>query len=134
MKIDLTRKPPADIFRHRGTYIRISLVLLALVLCGGLLMVYGIVAAPPQSGTLETVILALFVGPAVVFVYVGEKLKGYKRLSPAQKEELAALGRQHPEIAAYCAQVAAAGREPILAEYEAAKDRADELARTASKK
>ncbi|MDH5297831.1 MAG: hypothetical protein OEV91_02315 [Desulfobulbaceae bacterium] len=126
MKIDITRQPPADIYRGRGKYIWISIALLSLVVCGGGLMIYGIVSDTPPGENLETLALALFVGPAVVFVYYGGKLNAYKGLNPVQKKELADLGRKHAEIAAYCAWVAEAGREPIYAEYEACKDRGEE--------
>ena len=129
MKIDITREPPVDIFRDRGKYLRISAVLLSLVVCGLLLVVYGVVSDIPQSDTLETAALILIVIPGLVFVYFGQKLQAYKRLNPEQKKKLADLGRIHPEIATYCALVAKIGREPIFAEYEACKDRVEDLAR-----
>ncbi len=122
MKIDLTREPPADIFRNRGKYILISLLLLALALCGLLLMAYGILSDTPNSEILETVALSLFVGPALIFVYIGGKLQDYKKLNPEQEKELAELRRRHPEIALYCELVAQADRRPIHAEYEACKE------------
>jgi len=126
MHIDFTREPPTDIFRDRPRHIRISAALLALVVCGMLLMAYGFFGAGPHGEYLETAALTLFVAPALVFAYFGAKLKDYKRLGPNEKKELAALGGRHPEIAAYCAKVAALGREPVHAEYEAAKEWAED--------
>jgi len=122
MKIDLYREPPADIFRDRDKYILISIVLLVLALCGLGLMAYGIVSDIPSSETLETLALALFAGPAVIFVYIGTKLQAYKKLNPKQQQELENLVARHPEIAAYCALVARQGRVVIHAEYEACKE------------
>jgi hypothetical protein len=121
MKIDITKEPPVDIFRDRGKHLRISFVLLALVLCGGGLIVYGLVSDTPQNEFLETLVLALFVVPAMAFVYFGEKLQDYKKLNPGQQKELADLGRKHPEITTYCALVAKQGRVIVHAEYEACK-------------
>jgi len=122
MKIDLKAAPPADIFRDRGKYILISGLLLALSFCGLALMAYGILSDLPSSETLETVALALFVGPALIFVYFGSKLQAYKKLNPEQEKELAELRRRHPEIARYCERLAQEGRRPIHAEYEACRE------------
>jgi hypothetical protein len=127
MKIDLTREPPADIFRHRGLYILISVVLLALALGGLGLMAYGFLSDTPTSENLETVALALFAGPAVIFVYFGGKLQAYKKLNPKQEIELAELADKHPLIATYCGLVAREGRRAIHAEYEACKDLDEDL-------
>lgn len=127
MKIDIHSEPPADIFRDRGKYIWISVALLSLVVCGMLLMAYGILSDAQFDETMETVALSLFVGPGLIFVYFGGKLREYKRLTPDQKNELAELGRKHPEISTYCALVAKEGREPILVEYEASKDFVDDV-------
>jgi len=131
MEIDITGEPPADIFRDRGKYLLASIVLLFLVVCGILLMVYGIVSetlAAETMETIETVALALVVGPGLIFVYSGGKLRAYKRLGPEEKKELVELGRKHAEISAYCMKVAKEGREPIFAEYEACRDWVDALA------
>lgn len=119
MKIDITREPPADIFRHRSKYRLINSVALTLSGCGLLLAAYTIVSDTPHSDNLEMTAFTLFVGPILVFSYFGEKLQAYKRLSPGQEKELTEMGRQHPEIKTYCAQVAMAGRQPTLAEFEA---------------
>ncbi|MGV1098597.1 hypothetical protein ACUUL3_04210 [Thiovibrio sp. JS02] len=121
MKIDITREPPADIYRDLGKYFRISIALLSLVAFGLLLMVYGMVRGGPRTELLETVSLILFVGPGLLFFYFGGKLKAYKGLVPEQQRELAALGRKHPQVAVYCSLVAKQGRAPIFAEYEACK-------------
>lgn len=128
MKIDLSGTPPAGIFQERGRYIRISASLLALVICAVLLAVYAFFLNN-YSERLETAALVLFVWAGLLFAYFTEKLQAYKRLTPQQNRELAELSRRHAEIAAYCALVAKAGRLPILAEYEACVDRADELSR-----
>ncbi len=129
LKIDIAGEPPVDIFQDRGRYIWFSVASLAFVLCGVLLAVYAIFYSTAPSETLETVSLVLFVGPGLFFAYFAEKLQAYKRLTPQQTKELAALARKHAEIAAYCAQVAKAGRLPILAEYEACEARSVELNR-----
>jgi hypothetical protein len=126
MKIDLAAGPPPDIFRHRGRHLAVSLFLLLLVLCGGLLMVYTVLSDTPYSRSLENAALALFVGPALLFTYFGTKLRGYKKLSPEEKIKLAELGRKYPEIAAYCAMVAGQDREMTYGEYEACRDREEE--------
>jgi hypothetical protein len=127
MKIDIHHEPSANIFQDRGKYIRISAVLLSLVVCGMLLMAYGILSETQFGETMETVALGLFVGPGLIFVYFGGKLSDYKKLTPEQKNELADLGRKHPEISTYFARVAKQGREPIMAEYEACKDWVENL-------
>ncbi|OKY73890.1 MAG: hypothetical protein BM485_16585 [Desulfobulbaceae bacterium DB1] len=127
MKIDITQAPPTDIFRDRPKHLWICIALLFLAACGMLLILYVIFADAPQSDTLETTALSLFVGPALIFVYFGEKLKAYKKPGPEQKKELAALGRKHAVISTYCALVAEEGRDPIFAEYEACKDWAEDL-------
>ena len=129
MKIDITREPPADIFQKKGKYSLIAIACLILSGCGMLLAAYAIFSDTPHSEKLETAAFTLFVGPILVFSYFGEKLQAYKRLTPDQEKELADLGRKHPEIKAYCALVAEAGRQPILAEYEACQARAEDASR-----
>ncbi len=119
MKIDIAGKPPADIFRDRGKHLRASIVLLALAVCGLILIAYGILSEAQQSEMLENVALGLLVGPAVLFTYYGTKMNDYKGLSDGQVKELAGFKRKHAEIAAYCALVAKQDRQPIHAEYEA---------------
>lgn len=127
MNIDITTKPPIDIFQHRGKYLWISIVLLSLVVCGLLLMGYGVISDTPHSEKLETAALILFVGPGLIFVYFGGKLRDYKRLGPVQKKELADFCRKYPEISTYCALVGKEGRAPIWAEYEACRDWVEDL-------
>lgn len=122
MKFDITREPPADIFRNRGKYILIFVALLTLAGCGVLMGVYAIVSDTEYFDKLETAALAFYVGAGLAVYYVGEKLQAHKRLTPDQEKELADLGRKHPEIMVYCELVAKAGRQPIYAEYEACKD------------
>jgi hypothetical protein len=119
MKINIIREPPVDIFRNRGKYSLIAISFLTLSVCGMLLAAYAIFSDTQHSEKLETVAFALFVGPVLAFSYFGEKLQAYKRLTQEQVKELADLGRKHPKIKTYCALVAEAGRQPILAEYEA---------------
>ncbi len=95
---------------------------MALALGGLSLMAYGILSDTPSSEGLETVALALFVGPALIFVYFGGKLQDYKKLNPSQENELAELRRRNPVIAEYCELVNQAGRRLIHAEYEACKE------------
>ncbi len=127
MKIDITREPPTDIFRDRRKYILISIALLSLVVCGVLMMVYGIVSEMPQNDTLERAAQTLLFAPAVIFVYFGGKLRAYIKLNPVQKKELTDLRQKHAEISAYCGLVAKEGREPILAEYDACQDWAEDV-------
>lgn len=129
LKIDIAGGPPVDIFQERGRYIWLSVASLTLALCGVLLAGYVIFFSAAPSEILETVALVIFVGPGLLFVYFAEKLQGYKRLTPQQAWQLAEWGREHAEIAGYCALVAKAGRLPILAEYEACEARADALSR-----
>ncbi len=119
MHIDINCAPPSDIFRNRGRYIRIAIALLTLSLGGVALAGYAMLSATPHSDNLETAALVLFVGPALVFVFFGEKLQGYKRLTPEQEQVLVELGKKHTEIAGYCAQVVSTGRRLIQAEFEA---------------
>lgn len=129
MHIDITATPPADIFRHRRRTLWLAGLFLGLAGGGGLLALYAIYSTAPYSRTLEDVALGLLVGPGLVFVYFGEKLQAYKKLTPAQEKELAALSQKHPEIAAYCSLLSRSGRAPILAEFEACQARAEELSR-----
>lgn len=132
MQIDISREPPADIYQGRTRYLWIAGTLLALAVAGGLLAAYAIFSTTPYSERLENAALALIAGPGLLFAYFGEKLQAYKRLNPAQEKELAAMARLHPEIAAYCGQVAKAGRAPVLAEFEACQARAEQLATPAA--
>lgn len=134
MKIDITREPPADIFRNRGKNLWAFIVLLTLGSCGVLLGVYAILSDTRFYENLETVSLALFVGAALLITYIGEKLQAYKSLTPDQKKELADLGWKHPEIELYCALVTKAGRQPIRAEYEACQTWAEKADWQASQK
>lgn len=119
MKIDIDGPPPVDIFKDRGKHLRASIILLSLVVCGLLLIAYGILSESQQSELLENVALGLLVGPAVFFTYYGTKLNHYKGLSVGQQKQLAALCRKHAKIAAYCTRVALQQRQLIHAEFEA---------------
>ncbi len=126
MKIDITREPPADIFRNRGKYLWTFIALLTLGGCGVLLGVYAILSETMYYEKLETASLTIFVGAALLIFYIGEKLQAYKSLTPDQKKELADMVQKHPEIKVYCALVTKAGRQPIRAEYEACQTRAED--------
>ena len=134
MKIDILRTPPADIFKNRGRYILIFSGLLALACCGLLVGLYAIVSDTRYYAKLEIVALALFAGSAVFLTYFGEKLQGYKKLTPPQLKELADLSRKYSEIKVYCDLVAQANRQPIRAEYEACQEWAEDAAGKADRK
>lgn len=119
MKIDITREPPADIFKNKSKYVLITVAALVLSGCGMALAAYVILSDTPSNGNLETVAFSLFIGPVFLVAYFGEKLQAYRRLTADQAKELADFGLKHPEIKTYCALVARAGRRPIMAEYEA---------------
>jgi len=127
MYIDVTNAPPHDLFRNRGKYLRFAGLFLILAVCGILLGVYSVVSAVPYSQTLEDIALGLIVGPGLVFVYFAEKLMAYRRLSQEQGRELAILVQKHPEVAAYCAQVAKVNRRVVAAEFEACQALAEKL-------
>jgi len=126
MKIDINREPPADIFKDRGRYTWIFIVLLASACFGLLLGVYAVVADTRYYEQLETAALTFFVGAAIFLFYFGEKLQAYKKLSPNQKKELAGLCDKYFEIRGYCDLVAKADRQVIFAEYEACQAWAEE--------
>ncbi len=110
MKIDITREPPADIFRNRGKYLWTFIALLTLGSCGVLLGVYAIFSDTQYYENLETASLAIFVGAALLISYIGEKLQAHKSLTPNQIKELADMVQKHPEIEAYCTLIMKEGR------------------------
>jgi hypothetical protein len=125
MKIDILSPPPSDIFKDRRRQILAFSVLLALA-CGGLLLgVYAVVSDTKFYDQLEIAALGLFAGSALCLAYFGEKLQDYKKLTPPQQKELAALGRKHAAIQHYSDLVARANRQPIRAEYEACQEWAE---------
>lgn len=127
MKINILEEPPVDIFMNRRKYTLIFIALLALACCGLFLGGYAIVADTSyyNYNQLETISLFLFAAPSPFVFYVGEKLQGYKKLTPPQYEELADFAQMYQEVKVYCEQVAKANREPIRAEYEACQDWAE---------
>lgn len=125
MKIDISQAPPADIFKHRGKYLWISVLILSLALCGVLLIAYGILSEGTAGETLEKTALGLLFGPAVLFTYFGAKLRAYKGLAPQEKEELIVLSLKYPEISTYLKLVSDQDRQPIFAEYEACMEWAE---------
>jgi hypothetical protein len=129
MKIDITREPPADIFRNRGKYLWSFIAFLILGCCGVLLGVYAILSDTHYYENLETASLAIFVGGAMLVSYFGEKLQAYKSLTPDQMKELAEMVQKHPEIEVYCTLMTKAGRQPIRVEFEACQNRAEDADR-----
>ena len=127
MKIDITQEPPADIFRNKGNYVLLIIASLVLMSCGLGLAAYIILSDTPPNGKLEMVAFAIIVGSVPIFSYSGEKLQAYKRLTSDQMKELADWSRKHPEINTFCALVAKAGRQPIMAEYEACQALAEDV-------
>ncbi|MBU0479919.1 MAG: hypothetical protein KKG47_02335 [Proteobacteria bacterium] len=127
MKIDITRKPPADLFKNHGRYRLGAALFLAPSLCGLLLIAWIILSDSPPSDTLEMVAFGLFVVPVLGFSFFGGKLQAYKGLNPAEIKELAALMEKHPEVREYCAKVTETGRQPIMAEFEACREWAEDV-------
>lgn len=125
MKIDLLHAPPADIFKNRGKYIVLFVLFLA-VACVGLLLGTYAILSDTQHDILEKASMFLFVGSALPFFIVGEKLQAYKRLTPQQEKELADFCQEYGEVQAYCQHVAALNRRIIQAEFDACKDFAEE--------
>lgn len=125
MKIDITERPPKDIFRDRSKYLWTCIFILTLAVLGLALLGYNMFSAMPENITIERLSLTIITGSALFFFYFGEKLKSYKRLGPQQKEKLAALAEKHAEIALYIKRVEEEGRQPIYAEYEACKEWAE---------
>lgn len=125
MKIDVLHSPPADIFKDRRRRTLVFAVLLALACSGLLLGVYAVVSDTQFYDKLEIAALGLFAGSALFLTYFGEKLQDYKKLTPPQQQELAALAHKHSEIRRYCDQVAQANRQPIRAEFEACQEWAE---------
>ena len=121
MYINISQDPPPDVVDIKRKYLRIIPYLLALVFCGILLAVFQVVFGSAHGDLLENIALVLFVGPALVFFYVVEKLHDYKTLSPEQEKEMEEFCRQDHDIAAYCAKVSMMGRKLVKAEYDACK-------------
>ncbi len=126
MKIDITKKPDADICRDKGKYLWICIIILWVAICGALLMGYGIVVETSQDEIFQTGGMVLFIGASVLFYYFGEKLRAYKKLGPEQKQELINLSSRYLVIGTYCELIAKQGRQPIFVEYEACKEWAED--------
>jgi len=131
MNINILHGPPADIFKNRRWLTLIFVALLALAFCGLLMGVYAFFADTTYE-QLEKYAFVLFVAPSPFAAYFGEKLQRYKKLTPPQREELAAWEQQYPEVKLYCDQVAMADREPVRVEYEACQAWVEEVKRLAS--
>lgn len=119
MKIDIRNGPPDNIFKDRRRYIIIFVGLLIIACFGLMTGAYAILTNTSYYEQAEILALVLFVAPSPFAVYFGEKLQQYKRLTPPQQEELAALAEQHPEIETYYNLISKADRYPIRVEYEA---------------
>jgi len=129
MKIDILQGPPVDIFKNRRKYIIIFVALLTLACCGLFLGVYDIFAQTSYYEKLETFALVFFVAPSPFAAYFGEKLQEYKKLTPPQREELAAWRQRYPEVKEYFDLAAKANRQPIRVEYEACQAWVEEVDR-----
>jgi len=131
MKISILDTPQEDIFKDRSKYIFIFIALLTLSCFGLFLGGYAIIAKTSYYSQLEKWSLIFFFAPTPFTTYIGEKLQKYKKLTPPQREELAVLSQQYPEVKVYCDLVSEAGRQPIRAEYRACKTWAEEASRHA---
>jgi hypothetical protein len=127
MDIKITENPPVDIFQAKRKYQRKIPVLLALIFCAILIAVFQVVFGSAYGDLLENIALVLFVGPALVFFYVVEKLHDYKLLSLQQEKEMEKFCRQDPNIAAYCGKVSMMERKLVKAEYDACKELIEDL-------
>jgi len=127
MTIDITQKPPSDIFRNRSKLLFFTITSLCLSICGVLLAAYAVFSETPHSEMLETIAFSLFVVPALAFGFFGEKLRAYKRLTPAEEKDLGDMALKHSEIKLYCDLVANNGRRPTTAEYEACQSWASNI-------
>ena len=122
MKINLTQKPPSNIFKDRGKYSFLAGISLLIAACGFMLIFYGIYSNSPSGKTLETVSLSLLFGSAILITYFGTEVQAYKKLGPKEQKELADLAAKYPGVENYLKLVQEEGREPIFAEYEACQD------------
>lgn len=127
MYIDITQDPPADVFPAKRKYQRSIPFLLALICSAILLAAFQIFFGSAYGGLLEDIALVLFVVPALVFFYVGEKLHDYKTLSPKEEKQIEEFCRQDPAVAAYCAKVTTMERKLVKAEYDACKSHVKDL-------
>ena len=138
MKIDILQAPPTDIFQKRPRLIFVFVALLFVASCGILFGVYAIFFNTAYYEQFETLALVLFIVPAPFATYFGEKLQGYKKLMPPQREELTALEQKFPEIKNYCDKVRKDDRRFIRSEYEAclewAEDQGVEIKKKSKKK
>ena len=119
MKIDILHEPPVDIFKNKRMYTIIFIIALVLACCGLLLGLYAIFAETVYYDQLETVSLGLFVLPAVLVSFFGEKLQALKKLTDVEGAELTDMVQKHAEIKLYCDLVAKADRRVTFAEFEA---------------
>jgi hypothetical protein len=126
MKIDILRKPQADIFKNRGNYVKLFSLFLVVAAIGLLLGAYTYLSNTPYYVSLEKVSMILFAGSSLPIFIFGEKLQGYKRLTPPQKKELENFCQNNLEIREFCRLVTKLGRPMILAEFNACTAFAEE--------
>lgn len=119
MKVDILDGPPGDIFQNRRKYIILFVVLIIFSACGLLIGLYTMTTNTLYYEQFELAALVFFVAPSPFVFYFGEKLQGYKKLTPPQWDELKMLAKEHLEIKNYCDQVEGKGRRPVRAEFEA---------------
>lgn len=122
MKIDLLHGPPDDIFKDRRKYTLIFIALLIVSSCGLCFGAYALFGHTVYYEQFETLAFIFFVAPSPFAFYFGQKLQGYKKLSPPQYEELGNWIKRYPEIRNYCELIGKTGREPIQAEYNTCQD------------
>lgn len=132
MNIDILQQPPSDIPRIRWKYTRLSLLFLSLIVCSLLIGVAGILLRTGHDQLIQYSAFVLFLVFGFAFVYSAEKLLGYRRLGPRQKEELQAMRRQYAEVEEYCEKVAAQGRYLVVEEFDAIVAHVDKAGGTAS--
>ena len=126
MKIDILRKPQADIFKNRGIYVKLFSLFLVVAAIGLLLGIYTYLSNTPYYLSLEKVSMILFAGSSLPIFIFGEKLQRYKRLTPPQEKELAKFCQNYSEIQEFCRHVKELNRPMILAEFNACMDFTEE--------
>ena len=119
MHIDITKPPSSDIPRLRWKYTRFSLFFLSLVICAIIIGVIGVAYNTGYDDILQNIGFFVFVGAGFAFVYVTEKLLGYRKLTAKQEEKLVGLAQEHEKVSEYWRQVAEQGRYIVVLEYDA---------------
>ncbi|MFA6500133.1 MAG: lysophospholipid acyltransferase family protein, partial [Desulfurivibrionaceae bacterium] len=99
---------------HRKVKVLVGVILFAAVL-GGLSLIFDWAYDTFFTNT----VFILFVSASFVFVYYMEELKEYKAIAADEQGKVAEFALEYREVAEYRQKVAAAGRELVVAEYEA---------------